>query len=159
LLPQVILENIVSHSRGAVRSLGKERDVSDISIECTVNAILERAVMTLSEFEISRCEKLVAEFIQRRRPPPHLRDEVYLAFRINGQSVEIYEVRAHWRDAGKKIEQPFAKATYNKSRKNWKIFWQRADLKWHGYQPHLEAVSIEEFLDVVEKDDHGCFFG
>ena len=76
--------------------------------------------MTLSEFEISRCEKLVAEFIQRRRPPPHLRDKVDLAFRINGQSIEIFEVRADWSDAGKKIEQPFAKATYNKSRRNWK---------------------------------------
>jgi hypothetical protein len=59
--------------------------------------------MALSEFEISRYEKLVAEFAQRRRPPPHLRDKVDLAFRVNGQSIELYEVRAHWRDAGKKI--------------------------------------------------------
>ncbi|WP_370691331.1 DUF3024 domain-containing protein [Bradyrhizobium sp.] len=56
-------------------------------------------------------------------------------------------------------EHPIAKATYNKNKKNWKIFWQRADLKWHDYEPHLEAASIEEFLNVVEKDDHGCFFG
>jgi hypothetical protein len=26
--------------------------------------------MTLSEFEIKRCEKVVAEFIEQRRPPP-----------------------------------------------------------------------------------------
>ena len=29
--------------------------------------------MTLSELEIKRCEKLVAEFIERRRPPARLR--------------------------------------------------------------------------------------
>ncbi|MDO8400357.1 MAG: DUF3024 domain-containing protein [Bradyrhizobium sp.] len=115
--------------------------------------------MTLSEFEIKRCDKLVAEFIQKRRPPPHIRKEVDLAFRIAGQSIEIYEIRAQWRDEGKMLEVPIAKATYNKSKGNWKVYWQRADLKWHGYEPHLEAASIEEFLDVVGKDDHGCFFG
>ena len=82
--------------------------------------------MTLSEFDIKRCEKLVAEFIQTRRPPPHVRKEVDLAFRIVGQSIEIYEVRAHWRNEGETLEHPIAKATFNKSKKNWKIFWQRA---------------------------------
>ena len=115
--------------------------------------------MTLSEFEIKRCEKLVDTFIQGRRPPPHVRSELDLAFRISGQSVEIFEVRADWKDASRKLENPIAKATYNKSARNWKVFWQRADLKWHGYEPLLEAASIEEFLAVVDKDDHGCFFG
>jgi hypothetical protein len=77
--------------------------------------------MPLSEFEIKRCEKLVAEFIQKRRPPPHLRAEVDLAFRISGQSIEIFELRPDWRDKGKTPEQPFAKATYNKSKLNWKV--------------------------------------
>lgn len=101
--------------------------------------------MTLSEFEISRCEKLVAEFIQRRRPPPHLRDKVDLAFRINGQSIEIFEVRADWRDAGKKIEQPFAKATYNKSRRNWKIFRQRADLNGTAISRIWKPCRLKNF--------------
>jgi hypothetical protein len=116
-------------------------------------------VMALSELEIRRCEKSVAEFMKKRRPPPHLREKVDLAFRINGQSIEIFEVRAHWRATGKKIEHAIAKATYNKRRRSWKIFWQRADMKWHGYQPHLEAASIEEFLNVVDRDEHCCFFG
>jgi hypothetical protein len=115
--------------------------------------------MTLSEFEIKRCEKLVAEFIQERRPPAHLRAELDFAFRIDGQSVEIYSIRPHWSDRRKKLEHPIAKATYNKSKRNWKVFWQRADLRWHGYQPHPLAASIEEFLDIVREDSHACFFG
>jgi hypothetical protein len=63
------------------------------------------------------------------------------------------------KDASRKTESAIAKATYNRRRKTWKIFWQRADMRWHGYQPHLEADCIEEFLYVVDKDDHGCFFG
>jgi hypothetical protein len=115
--------------------------------------------MSLSEFDAKRCEKLVAQFIGRRRPPPHIRAELDLAFRINGQSVEIFEVRSHWKDKGKKLVHPFAKATYNKTKRNWKVFWRRADLKWHSYQPNPSVDSIEEFLAVVHKDEHGCFFG
>ncbi|WP_442895165.1 DUF3024 domain-containing protein [Bradyrhizobium sp. AZCC 2230] len=115
--------------------------------------------MTLSEFGIKRCEKLVAEFVEQRRPPPHLRAKLDLAFRIEGQSVEIYSIRPHWREKSRTVEQSIAKATYNKSKKNWKVFWQRADMKWHGYQPHPEAASIEEFLEVVREDSHCCFFG
>jgi Protein of unknown function (DUF3024) len=118
-----------------------------------------RCTVTLSEFEIKRCEKLVAEFIQRCRPPPHLRKEVDLAFRINGQSVEIFEIRAHWTGRGKPIEHRIAKARFNKSKRNWKILWQRADLKWHSYEPHPEVDVLEDFLRIVEKDDYACFFG
>jgi hypothetical protein len=112
--------------------------------------------MTLSEFDVKRCEKSVAQFIENRRPPPHVRAEVDLSFRISGQSVEIFEVRPNWRDRSKLQEHSIAKAT---SKRNWKVFWQRADLKWHSYKPSPEVDSIEDFLAIVQKDDHGCFFG
>jgi Protein of unknown function (DUF3024) len=57
------------------------------------------------------------------------------------------------------LEESVAKATYNRSKLNWKVFWQRADLRWHGYAPRPEVASVEEFLDVVQQDDHSCFFG
>ena len=115
--------------------------------------------MTLNEFETKRCEKLVAKFIEKRRPSPHVRADVDLTFRIDRQSVEIFEIRPNWRDRSKLQEHSIAKATYNKSKGNWKVFWRRADLKWHSYQPSAKVARIEDFLDVVEKDEHGCFFG
>jgi hypothetical protein len=96
--------------------------------------MLDAATVTLSEFEIKRCEKLVAEFIERHRPHPRLRKDVDLAFRMKGLSVEIFELRAHWRGTGKPIEHSIAKARYNKSKHTWKVFWQRSDLKWHRYE-------------------------
>ncbi len=115
--------------------------------------------MTLSEFEIKRCEKLVAEFISKRRPPPHIRAQLDLAFRIRAQSIEIFEIRPHWKEKGKTLEEPVAKATYIKNKGNWKILWQRADLKWHSYQPSPNVASVEEFLNIVDRDEYGCFFG
>jgi hypothetical protein len=115
--------------------------------------------MTLPEIEMKSCEKLVAAFIEQRRPPPHLRAKLDLAFRIANQSVELFELRPHYLDNDRVLEHPIAKATYNKRKKIWKVFWQRADMRWHGYQPHPEAASIEEFLEVVRLDTHCCFFG
>ena len=115
--------------------------------------------MTLSEFDIKRREKLVAEFVERRRPPPRLRKEVDLAFRIKGPSVEIFEIRAHRTPKGKPVEHRIAKATYLKGKRSWKIFWLRADLKWHRYEPCPDVDSFEDFLLIVGEDDHGCFFG
>src|SRR3954447_2971556 len=83
--------------------------------------------MALSKVEIEHCEKLVAEFVSKRRPPPHIRAKLDLAFRISGQSIEIFMVRPAWRNEGRKIEEPVAKSTYNRQKHRWKILWRRAD--------------------------------
>lgn len=73
--------------------------------------------------------------------------------------VKLGEVQPVWRGApGEKMEHPVAKATYVKSQAIWKIYWQRADLKWHRYEPDAEVGSLETFLAVVEKDEFGCFY-
>ena len=115
--------------------------------------------MALSEFEIRRIEQVVEGFLARRRPPAQLRDRLDLGYRIEGQGVELFEIRPSPRDPGRTIESPIAKATYVKRTGTWKLYWQRADLKWHRYEPNPELDSIEAALRVVEADDHGCFFG
>jgi hypothetical protein len=115
--------------------------------------------MAISEFEIKRFEKIVGQYIERRRPPPHLRNQVDLTFRIEKQSVIIFELRELWNQPGKKVESQIAKATYVKKTNSWKLYWQRADLKWHRYEPTPETQTIEEFLAVLEKDEYGCFWG
>ncbi|HCY83841.1 MAG TPA: hypothetical protein DHV36_01770 [Desulfobacteraceae bacterium] len=115
--------------------------------------------MALSEFEIKRMEKLVGSFVERRRPEVRLRGQVDLGFRVTGQSFEIYEIRPLWDDPSKIIETSLAKATWVKSRKIWKLFWMRSDLKWHVHTPCPTAASLEEALEVIERDAYGCFFG
>ncbi|MCP3931719.1 MAG: DUF3024 domain-containing protein, partial [Bacteroidetes bacterium] len=62
-------------------------------------------------------------------------------------------------DPSKKIEGSIAKATYVKSTKIWKLYWQRADMKWHRYEPFPESKSLEEILEVIGQDKHYCFWG
>jgi len=115
--------------------------------------------MPLSEFETKKYEKLVSAFVEKRRPPAHVRKELDLGFRVKGQSVEIFEIRPLWRQPGKIIEEAVAKATFVKTQEIWKVYWQRADLKWHRYDPDPEVKSLEEFLAIVDKDEYACFFG
>jgi hypothetical protein len=115
--------------------------------------------MAFNDLDRMRIEKTMAEFLSRRRPPPHIRPELDIGYRLIDQSVEIFEIRPQWDDRSIIHEYPFAKATYVRTRNLWKVFWKRADLKWHGYEPALTVKSINDFLAVVDADPYGCFFG
>ena len=115
--------------------------------------------MAISEFEVKRCEREVEKFLDVRRPSVHIRNEFDLGYRIESQSVELFEIRPEWQNPEKKIETPFAKATYIKKEKLWKVYWLRQDLKWHSYTPAPSVKYFEEFLSIVNEDANACFFG
>ena len=115
--------------------------------------------MSLSEFEIKKVKNAAEAFLAVKRPPPNIRKQLDIGYRIEDQSIEIFEVRPDWRDESVILEHSVAKATYVKTQNAWKIFWQRADLKWHSYEPVASVKNIEEFFDAVVNDPHGCFWG
>ena len=116
--------------------------------------------MALTELETARVRKAVGSFVERRRPPPHLRQEADLAFRISGQSVQILEVRRAYGGAPEeKIELPVAKATYVRTVRGWRVFWLRQDMKWHSYKSLPVVATIDEFVALVQEGRDGCFFG
>lgn len=66
----------------------------------------------LTELERKRCEKALTDFMARRRPPPHIRDQLDLGYRIEGQSIEIFGISPDWKDNSVRQECPVAKATF-----------------------------------------------
>lgn len=113
----------------------------------------------LSEFEIKKIEKSCADFLAQARPPVHIRKELDVGARLENQSVLVYEIRPVWNNPSEIQELEVAKATYVKTQRIWKIYWMRSDLKWHGYQPHPQAKTLEEFFSVIQKDEYACFWG
>ena len=93
------------------------------------------------------------------RPPLHLRDKVREGQRIDGQSIELFLVRPAFRRPGEEIEEAIAKIRYVRSRDAWAIYWQRADLKWHLYEPCPETETLSAALAKIREDEHACFFG
>lgn len=115
--------------------------------------------MALSEFEVKQVEKAGAAFLNRCRPPVHIRKQLDFGWRLDNQSVYIYETRPVWNRPSEYQSLDIAKTTFVRTQGKWKIFWMRQDLKWHGYEPQLYVGSIDAFFSVVEQDQHACFFG
>ena len=115
--------------------------------------------MGFSEFEVKRFEKLLQAFCDRHGPGPEIRAKLRWEFRIDGRSVELLETRPVWNDPSQTLSTGFAKATYVMSRRDWKVSWLRADLKWHGYGPCPRVKTLEEFLALVDADEECCFKG
>lgn len=115
--------------------------------------------MAFSEFEIKRIEKLVGQYVERKRPAHHIRNQLDFSYGISAQSFEIFEIRPQWNDPARILELPIAKATYITSRKIWKLYWMRADLKWHSYKPFPSSNSLEKILETIEQDQYNCFWG
>ena len=115
--------------------------------------------MGFSEVEAKKYSWMMDAYLKIRRPPDHLRDKVDIGYRLEDQSIEIFEIRPVWNDPGEKMESSVAKATYVKSKDQWKVYWLRADLKWHGYEPCPVVKTLEEFLQVVDEDQYSCFWG
>ena len=115
--------------------------------------------MAFSDIERRRCERDLAKFMERRRPPPNIRHKLDIGYRISGHSVEIFEIRPEWQNPKEIMEHPAAKATFVRTKNIWRVFWMRRDLKWHGYEPNSVVRTLEAFLAVVDRDEYGCFFG
>ena len=115
--------------------------------------------MALSEFEIKKIEKAGAAFLEKRRPPMHIRKELDLGWRLEKQSVYIFETRPVWNNPAEYHDLDIAKTTFIRTKSHWKIFWMRQDLKWHGYEPNMHVKTIEQFFSEVDRDQYACFFG
>lgn len=115
--------------------------------------------MAFNDLDRKRIERAMDKFLAKRRPPPHIRPELDIGYRLIDQSVEILEIRPQWDAPSITHERSFAKATYVRTRNLWRVFWKRADLKRHGYEPASKVKTIDEFLAAVDADPYGCFFG
>jgi hypothetical protein len=114
--------------------------------------------MAYSEIEIQRIKNSVGEMC-RRRSPVQYKDQLEYIFEINGQSVSIYEIRPRWDNPREKTKLGVARFKYIRSQKQWRLYWMSRDLKWHLYDPDEMPKTLEALVRVVDKDQHGAFFG
>jgi hypothetical protein len=114
--------------------------------------------MAFTKIELAEYTQALNAWMENR-PPLHIRPKLDFGYRIKGQSVELFEIQPAFQKPKQKTELPFAKATWNKRRALWQIYWMMGNLKWHRYEPYNSAVTLERFLRVVREDKHACFFG
>ena len=115
--------------------------------------------MALTATQIQEIEQAGAAFLQKRRPSLEIRNKLDLAYRIEGPSVVVYEIRPNWQNPAEFMEGAVAKTTFVQTKNVWQVYWMRADLKWHGYKPRPSVKTIQAFFQLVDDDEYGCFFG
>lgn len=101
----------------------------------------------------------VTAFIQKRQQSQEIHDEGEVSFRIEDQSVVIFEKLKRWRHPFDSFESMIAKVTFVKASADWKVYWQKSDMKWHRYNPEPTAGHFDDFLEMVGFDAYGCFRG
>ncbi len=114
------------------------------------------AIDTLQTLDVIEA---MENFLARKRPPEHIRPKLDLGYKIEEQSIIVFEIRPQWNKPEVRREYAVAKTTFVKSKNHWKIFWIKADLKWHSYNPKPTVKTVEEFTKLVEEDKHHCFWG
>lgn len=113
--------------------------------------------MAFNDLEYHAVKKQVEAFVSSIRPPKHVRRELDILYTIKDQTIEIAEERPVWQgEPGETCKLESAKITYLRTQKKWKLYWMRGTMKWELYQ---ETDTLQEALDMVKEDTHGCFFG
>jgi len=115
--------------------------------------------MEFTEFDKTWVENAVEAVLGKRRPSSNAGKEGNLGYRITGQSIEVFVIRPSFRDEKVLHEIPIAKGTFIESKKVWKLFWYKSDLRWHRYNPMPSAQTIEELLAEIDADRYACFWG
>ncbi|MFC1567681.1 DUF3024 domain-containing protein [Pseudomonadota bacterium] len=114
--------------------------------------------MAFNELDLQRIKKHVGGLCEKRSPV-HLRSELRLIYKIENQSVIIFEERPNWRDPDIFTETEIAKMTLVRSHNIWKLYWMRGNLKWHSYDPLSSASNLESLVAEIDEDPLCCFFG
>lgn len=115
--------------------------------------------MSLDIFQTLEIIEVLENFLDKFRPPEEMRHDLDIIYKIDGQSIIIYEIRPRWDKPEEILECEAAKATFVHTKKHWKIFWMRSDLKWHSYKPKPAVKTIKDFIKVISEDKYGCFWG
>ncbi|GAA4415679.1 hypothetical protein GCM10023187_46380 [Nibrella viscosa] len=103
--------------------------------------------------------ELMENYIERIRPSQSIRDQLDIGYRIDNQSIILFEIRPSFMNPAVKLELDYAKTTFVKSENKWKVYWMRGNLKWTLYEPKPKVSNLKRFLELVDEDKYHCFKG
>lgn len=105
-------------------------------------------------------EATLKKFVESLRPEdPEILKLLDYGYNYDGRFIEVYEIRPVYDLPDKILHSSIAKIRHIKSKKIWKLYWMRANLKWYLYEPFPESSNLEQLLNIVKEDAYGCFFG
>ena len=114
--------------------------------------------MALTEMQKAQVDKLLTAY-RAKRVSAAVRSKVRVGYRVDGNAVILYEERPTFRPPHDWQEMVVAKFMYVGTRREWRLYCQHRDLKWHAYQALPASSSCAKLLDEVAADPTGIFWG
>lgn len=114
--------------------------------------------MAFSEVDLKRIEQTVGVFCGKRSPG-HIKDKLRLMYAVKGHEVVIVERRPRWDNETEWTETPVAKLKFIRSANKWRLYWMRADMKWHEYPGLSSSSYLDDLVQEIDTDPLACFFG
>jgi hypothetical protein len=114
--------------------------------------------VAFDELQLKRIERTVGELC-RKCSPPEYADELRTVYEVKGHTVTVYEERPPWDGVGEWTRAGIARLRNYRSRREWRLYWMRQDLRWHLYDPDEMPADLDSLVAVIEADEHGAFFG
>jgi hypothetical protein len=115
--------------------------------------------MTLDILKSVNIIEVMENYISKARPPLNIRPQLDLSYEIEKQSIILNDIRPYWKNPNEIKTTGYAKATFVKDKNIWKLYWKRADNKWHSYKPNPTVGQLKDFLQLVDEDKYACFKG
>ena len=114
--------------------------------------------MPLSESEKEMIEKEVGGFC-KRKVPAEFHDELRIDYSIRGNSVTLLEIRPAWRLPGEWTAMKVAQFRLDPDTKKWSLYWCDRNERWHLYDDLPPAYDLGVFIQEVDADPTGIFWG
>jgi hypothetical protein len=114
--------------------------------------------MALSELQRASIQRHLAQYCAPN-PRPEVRRQLRHGFELGPSDVVLFEERPRFDRPREWLRHGVAKFRWIAKTKEWQLYCQFRDLKWHRYEPRPSAATFEELLAEVEADPTGIFWG
>ena len=114
--------------------------------------------MELPDPTRQRVERELAAFCERK-VPIHVRDQVRLAFDVEGTDITLFEERPPFGGGACWTRRPITQFRFNDAAAEWSLYCQDQRLRWQRFTRAEPVKAIGALLHVIELDETRIFWG
>ena len=91
--------------------------------------------------------------------PKAIRDKLALSYKIERNSIILYEIRPHYQYKNRKMECHIAKIKFLPIKREWQLYYQDRNSKWHKYWNYAPKKRISTIIKEIDRDPTCIFWG
>ena len=114
--------------------------------------------MAISDLQRASIAQQLTEYCAPH-PRPEVRRQLRHGFELGSHDIVLFEERPGFDRPREWLRQDVARFRWFQSRREWQLYCQFRDLKWHLYEPRPSAKRFETLLAEVDADPTGIFWG